>query len=226
MDERKNGSAEATRTCEALVLRLHDQLSDPAVSEELIKATQGLLDEEWGRMGDVDRRLFAGILHDLKSLRGQELVYRAPDVAVEDANLAGALRLAEDHRWEAMLRTLRSFYPGDSRDHVLGLRCKGWSRLGFTLVAERFNESITNRSRQIELSNEVVSLLNAKLYGNMVARAVFGRVDGCFTVVMESVGNHHGVVGLSYVTEMPRSTAQSRMLFDILVNLVTKNSSF
>jgi adenine-specific DNA-methyltransferase len=126
-------------TLEALVLRLHDQLARGA-SEEEFEATRTLLDDEWTQMGERERRLYAGLLHDLKSLRGRNVVLEAVRAGDEHTQILEAQRLAASTEWEQSLRVLRGVVPARLKPDVARLRAQSWGALGFATIAERFAE--------------------------------------------------------------------------------------
>jgi superfamily II DNA or RNA helicase len=124
-------------TLEELVLRLHDQLARGA-SEEDLESTRASLDDEWARMGEQERRLYAGLLHDLKSLRGRDVALEAIRAANEHAQLAASRELAHGGAWEAALWALRGMVPVQAKTDVAALRALAWKGLGFATVAGRF----------------------------------------------------------------------------------------
>lgn len=126
-------------TLEALVLRLHDQLARGA-SEDELEATRASLDDAWTQMGGNERRLYAGLLHDLKSLRGRDVALESIRSADEHAQLAESRELAASAEWEQALRVLRGVVPVQSRTEFARLRAQSWKGLGFASAAERFAE--------------------------------------------------------------------------------------
>lgn len=124
---------------EALVLRLHDQLARGA-SEDELEVTRASLDDAWAQMGGKERRLYAGLLHDLKSLRGRDVALEAVRSADELARLAESRDFAANSAWEAALQALRGVVPVHSKTDVAALRAQAWKGLGFATVAERFAE--------------------------------------------------------------------------------------
>src|SRR5262245_8840356 len=122
---------------EALVLQLHDQLSRGA-SEDELEATRASLDDAWAQMGDGERHLYAGLLHDLKSLRGRDVALEGLCAADENAQLATSRDLAQKGAWEAALRVLRGVVPDRAKRDIAEVRAQAWKELGFERVAERF----------------------------------------------------------------------------------------
>jgi adenine-specific DNA-methyltransferase len=131
-------------TLEALVLHLHDQLARGA-SEDELEPTRASLDDAWAQMGDDERRLYAGLLHDLKSLRGRDVALEAIRAADEHAQLAASRNLMQERGWEDALRALRGVVPTQARREIAAVRAQAWKALGFATVAERFEQFATPR---------------------------------------------------------------------------------
>lgn len=124
---------------EDLILRLHDQLARVA-SEDDIEATRVLLDDEWGLMEERERRLYAGLLHDLKSLRSRNVVLEAARADDEHTQFLEAQKLAANNEWEQSLRVLRGVTPIRLKPDFARLRAQAWRELGFATIAKRFAE--------------------------------------------------------------------------------------
>ncbi|MCL2724915.1 MAG: DEAD/DEAH box helicase [Polyangiaceae bacterium] len=163
---------------EALVLRLHDQLAR-GVSENELEATRASLDGAWAKMGDKERRLYAGLLHDLKSLRSCDVALETIRAADEHTRLAASRRLAQEGAWEAALRALRGVVPAQAKKDIAAVRAQAWRGLGFAAVAERFD-------RFARLRIPMFTPFHAKFWANSLRLA---RNGGGIDAISRSIGN-------------------------------------
>ena len=162
---------------EALVLRLHDQLARGA-SEDELEVTRLSLDEAWAQMPENERRLYAGLLHDLKSLRGRDVVLEALRSTDEFAQIAKSREHAARAEWEQALRSLRGLIPARSKSEVARLRAEAWKELGFASIAMRF----ARLARQV---GSMFTPFHAKYWAHSLRLSRHDGVDA----ISRSIGN-------------------------------------
>jgi adenine-specific DNA-methyltransferase len=162
---------------EALALQLHDQLARCASDDEL-EVTRAVLDEAWAQMEGKERKLYAGLLHDLKSLRGRDVALEAIPAADEHAQLDASRGLAHEGAWEAALQALRGVVPTQARKQIAALRARAWKELGFPTVAERF-------ARIARSVGPMFTPFHAKFWANSLRLARHEGVDA----ISRSIGN-------------------------------------
>lgn len=162
---------------EELVLQLHDQLAHGAGEDEL-EVTRTSLDDAWAGMDDNERRLYAGLLHDLKSLRGRDVALEAIRVADEHAQLSASRGHAQEGAWEAALRALRGVVPAHTKRDIAALRAQAWKELGFATVAARFDTFARSRI-------PMFTPFHAKFWASSLRLARHDGVDA----ISRSIGN-------------------------------------
>lgn len=130
-------------------------------------------------MAANERRLYAGLLHDLKSLRGGDVAVEALRTLDEHTQLTASRTFLEGGHWEDALNVLRGIVPEQAKKEFAAVRAQAWKGLGYTMVAERFEEFARPRQPATALA-DLLARYRQDALTNREAGTYFEELTACF----------------------------------------------